>query len=81
MNRRFFEENRDLPLPILRAELFAARNRMLRAWADLGTGEPDPHAEEWFVESGANHYAEHVPRLREWVGELQGRRGAERARP
>jgi hypothetical protein len=30
-------------------------------------------AEEWFVESGPMHYAEHVDRLREWVGELSAR--------
>ena len=32
-----------------------------------------PDAEEWFVESGAAHYEEHLPRLTEWADELAAR--------
>jgi hypothetical protein len=72
-NRRFHEANRDLPISVVRAELCAARNRMLAEFNEL----PDPSSEavEWFRESGALHYAEHLPRLREWVAELRVRRG------
>ena len=69
MNKRFYEANKDLPLSVVRAELWAARNRMLSEWSDLP--EVNLEAEEWFVESGPEHYEEHLPRLREWVKELR----------
>jgi Mycothiol maleylpyruvate isomerase N-terminal domain len=68
LNRQLYEANRDVPLPVVRAECWSARNRMLEEWNALPEVTPD--AEEWFVESGANHYAEHNGRLHEWVGEL-----------
>jgi hypothetical protein len=68
LNRQFYEANKDLPLPVVRAECWSARNRMLEEWNALPEVSQD--AEEWFVESGAAHYAEHNGRLREWVGEL-----------
>jgi Mycothiol maleylpyruvate isomerase N-terminal domain len=71
MNAVFLETNRDLPLSIVRAELFAARNRMLTEWNALP--EITPKAEEWFVESGAAHYQEHMERLKAWVEELTAR--------
>ena len=69
MNRQFFEANRDLPLAVVRAECWSARTRMLTEMNLLPEVTPD--AEEWFVESGAEHYGEHLPRLREWARELQ----------
>jgi hypothetical protein len=71
LNQQFYEANKDLPLPVVRAECWSARNRMLEEWNALSQVTPD--AEEWFVESGANHYEEHNGRLREWVGELSAR--------
>jgi GTPase len=71
MNERFYEANKDLPLSVVRAESWAARIRMLEEWDALP--EVTPEAEEWFVESGPNHYAEHIDRLREWVKELTAR--------
>jgi len=71
MNQEFYEANKDLPLFVVRAECWSARNRMLEEWNALPEISPD--AEEWFVESGSNHYTEHVDRLREWVGELTAR--------
>jgi hypothetical protein len=68
LNRQFYEANKELPLPVVRAECWSARNRMLEEWNVLPEVTQD--AEEWFVESGAAHYAEHKGRLREWVGEL-----------
>ena len=68
MNRHFFESNRDLPASVVRAEMCSARTRMLQEWNALP--EVSPKAEEWFVESGVEHYAEHLPRLREWLSEV-----------
>ncbi len=69
MNRRFYKANSDLSLSIVKAECAASRNRMLVEWNDLP--EVTPEAEEWFRESGPEHYAEHLPRLREWADELR----------
>jgi hypothetical protein len=71
LNAAFLEANHDLPLPIVRAEMYAARNRMLTEWSLLP--EVTPKAEEWFVESGTGHYGEHGDRLRSWVEELRPR--------
>jgi hypothetical protein len=71
MNERFYQSNRDLPLADVRAELWAARTRMLTEWNLLP--EITSKAEEWFVESGPAHYAEHLPRLQEWASELRSR--------
>ncbi len=71
MNREFYETNRDLPLSTVRAECWAARTRMLQAFDPLA--EVTPEAEEWFVEDGPNHIAEHLPRLVEWSEELRAR--------
>jgi hypothetical protein len=66
MNRSFLEACRDLPPSVVRADLCSARSRMLQEWNLLE--HVTPVAEEWFVESGAEHYREHLPRLREWAG-------------
>jgi hypothetical protein len=71
MNHEFYETNRDLPLPTVRAELWSARNRVLQGFDLLQ--EHDETAEEWFVESGSSHYAEHLSRLRQWAEELAAR--------
>jgi hypothetical protein len=70
-NQLIYEANKDLPLPDVRAEFFSAHNRMLEEWSALPNVTID--AEEWFVESGPNHYEEHLGRLRAWVGELSAR--------
>jgi hypothetical protein len=71
MNKEFYEANKDMPLPVVRAEAFSARNRML---SEMNSLDPvTPEAEDWFEESGSRHYEEHLPRLREWVRELQSR--------
>jgi GTP-binding protein len=68
-NRQFYEANRDLPLSVVRAELHAARTRMLKEWGALP--EVTRAAESWFRECGEIHYQEHLPRLREWATELR----------
>ena len=50
----------------------AARTRLLDEWYHLH--EPTDEAAWWVRKSGAEHYAEHLDRLREWVEELTDRR-------
>ena len=67
VNRRFYEANRDSDLSTVNAELHASRNKAMEAlW---GLDELTPHAEEWFAESGALHYREHLPDLERFVKE------------
>jgi hypothetical protein len=68
MNARFYGSMRDVAFHDVRAQAFSARNRMLRAWRSLPEGSTE--ADRWIRKSGPEHYAEHVPRLREWVGEI-----------
>lgn len=68
MNKAFFVAMHDVALPDVKAQAFTARNRMLRAWRSLA--ERSPEADRWIRKSGPEHYAEHLPRLREWVQEL-----------
>ena len=74
LNKESYEANRDVPLSIVRAESFAAHTRMLQELDALP--ELDTEAEEWFTESADRHYAEHQPRLEEWVAELRSRAGS-----
>jgi hypothetical protein len=60
---------RDVLLDIFRAQASASRARMLRHWAALPARTPE--AEQWVRKSGPEHYDEHLPRLREWVVELE----------
>lgn len=68
MNAAFFDAMHDVAFADVRAQGVAARNRMLRAWRSLPTESPD--ADRWIRKAGPDHYAEHLPRLREWVTEL-----------
>ena len=70
LNHVWYEAWRDKDLPIVMAELHAGRARMLEEWGRLP--QIDGHADEWFRESGPEHYDDHLPRLREWVSELRG---------
>ncbi len=67
MNRQFYEAMKDVPFETVRAQAVAARNRMLLAWGSLDHDTPD--AERWIRKSGPEHYAGHLPRLREWTAE------------
>ena len=69
MNLRFLENMRGVPLPAVRAQASAARTRMLFAWGQLP--EVKPEAAFWIRKAGAEHYGEHLPRLREWIAELR----------
>jgi Mycothiol maleylpyruvate isomerase N-terminal domain len=68
MNAAFYDLMHDVAFPDVRAQAFTARNRMLRAWRSLP--DDSPEAARWIRKSGPDHYAEHLPRLREWVREV-----------
>jgi Mycothiol maleylpyruvate isomerase N-terminal domain len=68
MNATFYDLMRDVEFADVRAQAIAARNRMLRAWGSLPEGSPE--ADRWITKAGPEHYEEHLPRLREWVGEV-----------
>jgi hypothetical protein len=70
MNAGFIEALHDTAFEDVRAQAFTSRNRMLRAWGSLE--EPSAEADWWIAKAGPEHYAEHLPRLREWVGEVGG---------
>jgi hypothetical protein len=67
MNQQFYEAMKDVPFRTVRAQASAARTRMLRAWGSVDDDAPD--ADTWIRKAGPEHYAEHLPRLREWVAE------------
>ena len=68
MNATFYDSMHDVAFPVVRAQGVTARNRMLRAWRSLPDGSSE--ADRWIRKSGPEHYAEHLPRLREWVKEI-----------
>jgi len=68
MNKAFFDLMHDVAFRDVQAQTVAARSRMLTAWRSLP--EPSSEADRWIGKSGPDHYAEHLPRLQEWVGEL-----------
>jgi Mycothiol maleylpyruvate isomerase N-terminal domain len=74
-NARFLELMRDLPLETVHLQAWSARWRMISAWAQL-PAPPSEAARSWLAKAGGEHYAEHLPRLREWCAELIDRRGA-----
>jgi hypothetical protein len=69
LNAAFYAALHDVAFPDVRAQAFTARERMLRAWRALP--EPSPEADRWIAKAGPDHYAQHVPRLREWVREIR----------
>lgn len=73
MNRISLAAMKDVPYELVNAQAWAARTRMLQAWGDLG--EPTPEAAWWIRKAGAEHYDQHLPRLRQWVAELHAGSG------
>jgi hypothetical protein len=65
INQDFYEATKDLELPLVRAELDAARTRMLQEFFALP--ELPDIAVEWFLESGPDHIDEHLPDLDRFV--------------
>jgi hypothetical protein len=60
------------PWSVILTQAQASRARMLRAWSSLPVRTDA--AAWWVAKAGAEHYAEHLARLREWVPELHARR-------
>src|SRR5262245_4796246 len=56
------------PWDLVWARTTAARAWMLEAW--FGLNEPDEAANQWIRKAGAEHYGEHLSRLRSWVAKL-----------
>jgi hypothetical protein len=72
LNAAFLEAMAGHPWTVAWLQANAGRTRMLEAWYALS--ERNDEAAWWVRKSGAEHYAEHLDRLREWVGELVDRR-------
>jgi len=68
LNGRYLEALRELPFDVIRAQADASRSRMLLASAAVAW--PDDDAVLWIRKAGPEHYAEHLPRLREWAKEV-----------
>lgn len=73
-NATFVEANRDQPLPIVLFEATMTHRRLLHHLHGL-TAIPAAAATA-LHKGGPDHYAEHLPGLREWVGELRSGPGA-----
>jgi hypothetical protein len=68
MNKIFYDAMHDVAFQDVRAQAITARNRMLRAWRSLP--ERSREADRWISKAGPDHYAEHLPRLQEWVQQI-----------
>jgi hypothetical protein len=75
LNAAFFDAMRDQPWEVAWTQANAGRTMMLQAW--YGLRRPSDEAAWWIRKSGADHYAEHLPRLRAWVAELIAARDME----
>ncbi len=72
LNETFLAAMRDQSWTVAWVQANAARTRMLEEWWQID--EPSDEAAWWIGKSGGDHYAEHLERLEEWVGELLRRR-------
>ncbi len=70
LNGRYLETLRELPFDVVRAQADASRTRMLIASAGVVSPDANGDASFWIRKAGPDHYAEHLPRLREWVKEV-----------
>ena len=69
VNQLSLDAMRDIPFPTVKAVAASARTRMRHAVLELKG--PSPEATWWIAKAGPEHYAEHLPRLRELVAELR----------
>ena len=72
LNATFLEAMHGQPWDVAWVQANAGRSRMVEEWHDLS--HPTDEAAWWIRKSGSDHYAEHLPRLREWAAELIARR-------
>jgi hypothetical protein len=77
MNAAFLEAMRGQPWEIAWVQATAGRAMMLEAWYALA--ESSDEAAWWIRKSAAEHYAEHLERLRAWTAELLERRAGAKA--
>lgn len=73
LNGEFRTAMRGQPWNVILAQAEASRSRMLAAWYALPVRTDA--ASWWVAKAGADHYLEHLDRLRDWVRELHPRRG------
>ena len=76
LNAWLLDAMRDQPWDVVWVQANAGRTLMRENWLSLPAETEE--ASWWVAKSGPAHYAEHVPRLREWVDELLSRRGGGR---
>jgi hypothetical protein len=77
LNATFLDAMEGHPWTVAWLQANAGRTRMLEAWYAMS--ERNDEAAWWVRKAGAEHYAEHLERLREWVAELTARRTPELA--
>jgi hypothetical protein len=75
LNRAFLEAMSGQSWEVAWVQANAARTRMLEEWYALR--EPTDEAAWWIRKGAADHFGEHLGRLREWVGELIARRSGD----
>ena len=73
LNDAMTEEGRRQDVATVKTELASARNRALQEFGALEAITPE--VEEWFSEGGSEHTDEHLSELRDWIGQLESRRG------
>lgn len=74
LNANLLAGMRGQPWEVAWVQANAGRTRMLHEWYRLS--QQTDEAAWWIRKSGADHYGEHLGRLREWVAELIARRGS-----
>jgi hypothetical protein len=72
LNAAFLEAMSGQPWDVAWVQANAGRTRMIDEWYTLR--EPSDEAAWWIRKTGGDHFAEHLPRLREWAAELIARR-------
>jgi hypothetical protein len=73
LNAQLLAALHDQPWDLVWTQAHAARTKLLAAWYEIAERSAD--ADWWIRKVGADHYEEHLPRLREWVTDLRGRSG------
>lgn len=73
LNAEFPAAMRGLPWEVILTQAQASRHRMLEVW--YGLPSRSDAAAWWVAKAGAEHYREHLGRLRTWVATLQRDRG------
>ncbi len=68
LNAQFLLAMHDQDWSTVWGQAVSARAQMLTVWGRLP--ERSDAADRWVRKSGAEHHAEHLPRLREWAAEL-----------